>query len=343
MPSFKNYLKTGCSIVLNFSNPIETFTIMKSDPRYKKIEEKLINHNTSNIYEELSIKNKVIVKNKDVKYDGVNLKHKGRKLPDCIMKYLVNFDKSEKNMTPIWNFWNRLQKNPSKRAQEELFGFLMNGGISITENGCFVVYKKVRSNYMDIHSGTFDNSPGKTVTMPRNKVTDDPNQTCSRGLHVCSWEYLKSFGNSTSDKTVECLVDPVDVVSVPVDYNNTKMRVCKYKVIRDCDKQIKEVLYEDKYKDENLHFVHPTTDGRLKIAGLYAKAIGLEPKEPAYVSCYKDKIIIKAEQNKDTSFVVYVDNNYNIRLNKTMLKQAGIEKSDIVILHDKKHKLIKLY
>ena len=40
---------------------------------------------------------------------------------------------------------------------------------------------------------------------------------------------------NTNKKVVLCEVDPSNVVSVPIDYNNTKMRVCEYKVIKEVE------------------------------------------------------------------------------------------------------------
>jgi len=94
-----------------------------------------------------------------------------------------------------------------------------------------LAYKVVRSNFMDKHSGRFDNSPGKTVEMPRAKVDDNDNNTCSSGLHACSKDYVKFFSNGSSDKLVVVKIAPEDVVSIPTDYNNTKLRCCKYLVV----------------------------------------------------------------------------------------------------------------
>jgi hypothetical protein len=62
--------------------------------------------------------------------------------------------------------------------------------------------------------------------MDRDQVDADSSQTCSRGLHVASWDFVKSHGTIVSVK-----VNPVDVVSIPYDYNGQKMRVCRYQVI----------------------------------------------------------------------------------------------------------------
>jgi hypothetical protein len=47
-------------------------------------------------------------------------------------------------------------------------------------------------------------------------------------LHVCSQSYLGHFGG---DRVIVCKINPKDVVSVPADYNNAKMRVCRYEVV----------------------------------------------------------------------------------------------------------------
>ena len=128
-------------------------------------------------------------------------------------------------------FIKNLYQNPSYKSVQQLYGFLEANDLPITQNGTFLAYKKVRYDYLDIHSASFDNSIGKTVSMLRNMVEDDPEKTCSAGLHVCSYSYLDNYAESALDRVVICEVNPKDVVSIPVDYNNAKMRVCEYKVV----------------------------------------------------------------------------------------------------------------
>ena len=101
--------------------------------------------------------------------------------------------------------------------------------LAINEEGNVLAWKVVRPDFKDKHSGTFDNSPGQTVSMPRIKVTFDPNRTCSAGLHACAYDYLKSFG-SVGDQVILVEIDVRDIVSVPVDYDGKKIRCCKYVV-----------------------------------------------------------------------------------------------------------------
>lgn len=130
-------------------------------------------------------------------------------------------------------FLEKLMANPSRTVVKRIFDFLEANDIEILADGNFVAWKKVRHNYKDIHSGTFDNSPGQTVMMLRNQVDEDDEVTCSSGLHVCSKSYLPSFGRGAGNRVVSVHVNPADVVSVPVDYNSAKMRTCKYVVYED--------------------------------------------------------------------------------------------------------------
>ncbi len=134
------------------------------------------------------------------------------------------------DLKPMARFLEKLMQNPSYRVVEHLYGFLEYGKNAITEDGDFLAYKAIRADWRDIHSGTMDNSIGQVVSVPRNSVDEDPNRTCSYGLHVCSFEYLPNFAHADGHVVV-CKVSPADVVAIPSDYNNTKMRVCRYEVV----------------------------------------------------------------------------------------------------------------
>lgn len=157
------------------------------------------------------------------------------------------------NIKPMTSYLENLMHNPSKRSVDELHGFNEYGRMPITEDGYFIAYKRI-SGWYDTYTGKVLNKPAHlldnddlaklpytvnnvtvelvdgalTVSMPRNKVDDVAERTCSYGLHFCSQEYLKSF---SGDKIVVLKINPADVVSIPTDYNNTKGRCAKYQVI----------------------------------------------------------------------------------------------------------------
>lgn len=152
----------------------------------------------------------------------------GEPLHMTIVDHIFRMKEEGFNITPMLRFLDNLLSNPSKRAVDELYGFLQYGKMPITEDGCFIAYKRVRDDYKSVHDGKTDNTPGVTVQMPRNLVNENSHETCSTGLHFCSHEYLRHFSGA---KIVILKVNPRDVVSIPADYNNTKGRACRYDVV----------------------------------------------------------------------------------------------------------------
>jgi hypothetical protein len=133
---------------------------------------------------------------------------------------------------PYVRFLDLVDQNPSEDSKTDLYGFIETNSLPLTEDGHFLGYKIVNKNYMDIYTKTIRNQIGDKPSMPRDQVNPDRHQTCSSGLHVCSEEYLPHYGREDDgDRVVVVKVNPIDVVSVPTDYNNAKMRVCKYEVV----------------------------------------------------------------------------------------------------------------
>jgi hypothetical protein len=162
--------------------------------------------------------------------DGV-VTYLGDVLHNSLTKRIVKFMQNELPVQPLVKFLGNLLNNPSRRAVDELYDFLEVGELPITEDGCFLAFKNVKSDYKDIHSGTFDNSVGKVCEMLRNKVDEDKDRTCSYGLHFCSIAYLPHFRDSDGGHTMIVKINPADVVAIPSDYNNTKGRTCRYEVV----------------------------------------------------------------------------------------------------------------
>lgn len=164
----------------------------------------------------------------DVKVQGGQIYYRDQLLDTYAARKALEFIKEELPAEPLVNFLDKVMRNPSYRAVHDLYQFLEYGNLPLTPDGCFLAYKRIRDDYRDVYSGTLDNSPGQTVSVARHQVDDNPHHTCSYGLHVCSLEYLSHFAG---ERAVVVKVDPADVVSIPTDYNNTKMRVCRYQVV----------------------------------------------------------------------------------------------------------------
>lgn len=158
----------------------------------------------------------------------------GYAVSEVLSRRMLKMISEEVDCSPLVNFLLNLGSNPDKRAVEETYDFLDQNDLPLTPDGCFMAYKNVNDDYKDKHSGTFDNSIGSICEMPRNRVCADKNRTCSDGLHFCSLEYLQGFWG-TSGHTMLIKINPRDVVSIPVDYNNSKGRCSRYEVVAEAD------------------------------------------------------------------------------------------------------------
>ena len=161
---------------------------------------------------------------------GGKISFDGEQLPEKLNERIVGVASAGGDPSSIMRFWERLQKNPSWRSVNQLYPFLQHTGIPITEEGKLLAYKSVREDGKDHYSGKIDNTVGAIIREPRNKISDEPNDGCSFGLHVGALEYVQSFG-AESRKIIICEVDPEHVVCVPKDSSYQKMRVCEYKVL----------------------------------------------------------------------------------------------------------------
>lgn len=208
-----------------------TYTINSDHANYKLIKDALKknDYKTAEKYINVAkaienyVSGKVTVVNGKVMYGKDEVK--GPVVDRIIQMLREGFDAN-----PMVNFLTNLMKNPSKRAVDELYLFLEASNLPITEDGCFLAYKKVNSDYKDFYTGKMDNSVGTIVQMERNAVDDDKDRTCSTGLHFCSLGYLPHY-HGGSGKVMIVKINPADVVSIPSDYSNQKGRTAKYEVI----------------------------------------------------------------------------------------------------------------
>lgn len=145
-------------------------------------------------------------------------------------------DKKEATAEPLIRFMENVNLNPSMRAVQGLYDWMQKANLPITPDGCIIAWKIVDRNYRDIRTRKFDNSIGNVVQIARNQCDENPNQTCSYGLHFCSSEYLPHYGTESGARVVVVKIHPRDVVAFPNDYNTAKGRCCRYEVIGEVDR-----------------------------------------------------------------------------------------------------------
>lgn len=210
-------------------------TINKSHITYERVLNAIKAGDWETVQDTIEPKKVVIEFGKgNVSVQGDKVFWKDRELHNALTKRMVSMIQDGFPVEPLIAFMDNLMDNPSKRAVNELYGFLEKNNLPITPDGHFLAYKKVKFDYKDCYTGTMNNGVGQVVEMERNAVDDDQNKTCSTGLHFCSREYLNHFGG---ERVVIVKINPRDVVSIPTDYDNSKGRACRYEVIDEIDKE----------------------------------------------------------------------------------------------------------
>lgn len=223
--------KDGLSLVLN-GNP---YFVHQDDPHFadvhKSVKEEWAIDMVLEIFDRVKKKLSSI---KDLSprlsFDGAQILLDDEPLHNYAAERLIVAIESNDPVDPVVNFIERLMHNTSNQVIEHLYRFLEHGKVPLTQDGYFLVYKAVTKDFKDIHSGSFDNHVGVVNEMERRLVDDRRDETCSHGFHVCSFDYLPNFSHADGHVVV-CKVDPADVVAIPNDYNDTKMRVSRYEVI----------------------------------------------------------------------------------------------------------------
>ena len=221
------FIIQGNNVVVVIDNT--PHTISKTHITYQKVVDAIKANDWDTVRNVIEPKKVVLEYGKgNVAVQGDTLFWKGREMHNALTSRMIAMLQEGFPIEPMVNFMENLMSNPSKRAVDELYGFLEKNNLPITPDGHFLAYKKVRANYLDVHSGTMDNSVGKIVEMERNEVDDNKDRTCSTGLHFCSQDYLNHFGG---ERVVIVKINPRDVVSIPSDYNDSKGRACRYEVV----------------------------------------------------------------------------------------------------------------
>jgi hypothetical protein len=192
----------------------------------------------------MHLSERVTYQNNGVYFDGDPM---ATALTDTIMKFMAH----ETDFMPLVNFFEKIQQNPNEHSREHLYRWLEIGDFAIAPDGDFIAYKGVDSQQKSITSGEamvngmvvkgkIPNAIGTVIEMPRSKVRFDPHTACSTGLHAGNWRYAQSFARG---KVLQVKINPRDVVSVPVDSSNEKLRVCRYKVVGVVTAQDPTLLY----------------------------------------------------------------------------------------------------
>ena len=167
-----------------------------------------------------------------IKADGIY--YKGGKINNSLTRRIDEIIRRGQPVKAMLRFMDKMYQNPEAFAINELYDWLDGCKLPITDDGCFMAYKRVRDDYKDCYTGTIDNTPGQDVFMKRVDVCKDRHRTCDQGLHFCSIAYLPNY---PGDKIMKVKINPKDVVSIPTDYQFSKGRTWRYEVIGEVPKE----------------------------------------------------------------------------------------------------------
>tara|TARA_R110002096_G_scaffold410634_1_gene610411 strand:+ start:284 stop:1294 length:1011 start_codon:yes stop_codon:yes gene_type:complete len=182
----------------------------------------------------------------NVEVVGGSVKYDGDVVDNTLTRRIIEFMRQGLPFEPLVKLFENLMKNTSYQTRTQLYDFLEHKNLPITEDGCFLAYKAVSSDYKDKYSRTMDNSVGQSVGIDRGKVDDDRDRGCSSGLHCGALDYVRSYGSEGGgDHIMVVKVNPVDAVSVPHDCQYQKLRVCKYEVVSEMEwnDELRKPLY----------------------------------------------------------------------------------------------------
>lgn len=272
----------GKSLAIFYSDG-ESETIPEAHVSFKPIIEKLISGTATDedirdltgvlktVARKMSaLSERVSVDGKEVYFDGDPLRGE---ISDIIKRM---FEEGKAlDFKPLVNFLEKAKTNPSLKSIDDLYRWIRNGDLVIDPDGDIVAYKAVRVNSKgeneSIHAGSafvngeevtghIPNIPGSVVSMARSQVNDNEFETCSYGLHAGTYAYANQFAGWQGGETTRLIlvkINPRDVVSVPNDHNDAKMRVSRYTVLTQIEERINAPFYQPELEfdeDDELDF-----------------------------------------------------------------------------------------
>lgn len=339
---YRDHLITPKSLIVCFDwgTPVN---ILSSNDRYEDVKSLLDQGRYSEVPEAvdraLSIRR--VTKGKFTVQNGVVVID-GEALPGALSEKLLELVEAREDTSRLENFWDNLVQNPTDSAREDLYTFLTHNDIPITRDGCFIVYKKVKSDFWDHYTGdTFYCAPGEVIEMDREGVDHNRQNTCSAGCHVAAFEYAHTFSGT---RLMECKVNPRDVVAVPPDYNNQKMRVCRAEILRETNEKFTEKLYDGDKNDGRIVDSISTArlshdlEGRVRIPGKLIRQIdvGVGYDVEVVLEDEGDNYLVvrptTLDMTTDDAWAVYtVQSDNSVRVSPSVLEWADLDFEDVEV------------
>ncbi len=321
MSKLMNYVLTDKSVVLCYKDKL--VPVPAENPMYAQIRKALKLGKTDGLEDMLDVAKRLkkhssgrfYMKDGEVFADGMVM-------PSTLSKRVLSFADADLPVEPLLKFWENLVQNPSESSRNELYAFLEVNHVPLTEDGCFIAYKKIRADFKDIYTGTIDNSVGAKPKVDRSRVDPNRQNTCSTGLHVAAFNYAKYSYGSQNEPLVLVKVNPKDVVTVPPDYHEQKMRVCEYEVLEVFDGN--NPLTQELYGHDLNNASTSSDDDWEDFSGDNVDV------EESFVSADELPSQDNEENLADHEMTLSVDDSGRVRIPSAVIKNMGLSAGDTV-------------
>ena len=231
------------------------YTLQSSHPNFAPFKKALVDEDFETAINYLDIRKQIKefsdgelrVRNGAVYYYSNQLHGK------VVDKLLELLESGMKVGSPFIKFVKNLLDNPSNSSVEELYDFLSYKSLPIDDDGYVLGYKGVCSDGWSKSGNTqttilqgevnergqIMNRVGDVIEVMRRSVDDNRQNSCSHGLHIGSFDYANSW--ASDGKLLLVRFNPRDAVSVPQDSECQKLRVCKYEVLEEIERDESEI------------------------------------------------------------------------------------------------------
>lgn len=201
----------------------------------------------------VDVKSSGFVSSESIVVGQYEVTYKGEPLHNTVTQRLIELQEEGHDVAPLAKFLENSLSLPSENL-EALFQFMENKGLPITEDGCVLGWKVVDKNFRDKHTGRVDNTPGVTVTeIPRALCDSSRDVACSKGYHIGNLNYAGPQGHfyhpQNGDRIVICKFNPKNLVSVPADSSDDKIRVTVYDVLEEYKEMLPNTFVNLSLKD----------------------------------------------------------------------------------------------
>lgn len=329
------YIIANDHIFINFGDGSKPKTIFNNSKNYDLVRKFLLEKG-HNAYKDIKkvLEPEIIEiisdgKFKLIDYNGTKkILYEDMVISNKMSNYIIEYYVKGYSYKHLINFFNNIMDIPKTYSNRngdtvrfehreetinDIFDFITKYHYPITEDGCVIADRMVKSDMGSWSKSIYDNKrlfyyPGTIVELPRSECDHNRNHTCSAGIHVRNWGYNLSIG----DRKIYVKFNPRDIVSIPYE-NCEKMRVCRV-----------EVLPEN-YQSSSLNlkdsFIYNSDEQKSKInENTYLESFSDEVYKAKIYSEGLHKLKSKKKGMTKNHVIDWVNEKLNIKLSHDMSK-----------------------